>query len=261
MNTVARQHIECFMYWWNKKSLLAKLTLITIVSVALSLVFFRVLGTRIDLFLEGTRYHDDMWTAIGVFCIFPTLLCISKGISEHVKLKNDSIHDHLTKLYNDNYKQEGLRLVYSQARRQNHEGHGEKFAIYVIDVNRLSTINNTYGHFVGSEVIKFIAKKIKEVFSRDTHDIVLRNRKADEYLVLSSTNDPEKLFKEIVQHLKEESLHFTVGDQRIPVSAAVGHAVVEPQKNNPTIEELNIIFEEAFKEADAQMYENKEAGR
>ena len=114
-----------------------------------------------------------------------------------------------------------------------------KFAIVMIDLNDLKTINDTKGHGKGDEAIIAIANSIKETFKNsETYRIG-----GDEFVVvcegedLDNVNSLRKRFKNNVLSKSND------------LSAAVGIAIFDPKLDNN--------FEDTFKRADKKMYQNK----
>jgi two-component system cell cycle response regulator len=71
-------------------------------------------------------------------------------ISEQARmLKELSVRDPLTGLYNRRHFDEHMRLLYEQARR-----HQRPMALAILDLDRFKLINDTYSHATGDEVLK-----------------------------------------------------------------------------------------------------------
>ena len=60
-------------------------------------------------------------------------------------------------------------------------------ALY-IDLNKFKTINDTYGHDIGDEILNFVAQRLRTSVSED--DVVARLG-GDEFLVLAFENDAD----------------------------------------------------------------------
>lgn len=81
----------------------------------------------------------------------------------HQEVKELSIRDHLTNLYNRRYLFDYLDLLKHRA---------DSVSIALIDIDHFKTINDTFSHIVGDEVLKGIATFLT-AFSRGT-DIAAR---------------------------------------------------------------------------------------
>ncbi len=81
---------------------------------------------------------------------------------ENKRLKELSITDDLTGLYNWRCFHERLTIEIARNRRQNHP-----LSLIFLDVDSLKSFNDTYGHPGGNEVLKTIAKSINKSIRRD----------------------------------------------------------------------------------------------
>ena len=123
------------------------------------------------------------------------------------------------------------------------------FAIFIIDVNGLKLINDTYGHELGNELIIKTTQMIAEVFGQeyfyriggDEFAVIKYNATRVECEVLSKT------FMETVENQKG----------KLWASASIGYAIYNSKSDTN--------YESVFNRADEDMYENKvcmkEAGK
>ncbi|MGN0374464.1 MAG: sensor domain-containing diguanylate cyclase, partial [Butyrivibrio sp.] len=132
----------------------------------------------------------------------------------------------------------------------NERMNGQKisFAIFVIDVNGLKTVNDTRGHDYGNKLIIAVAKAAVGVFGEDkTYRIG-----GDEFAVIledADNNICDRLEAEFQESLKSNP-------EGMQVSAAIGYAIYDKTTDS--------TFENVFKRADSNMYNNKlamKAGR
>jgi diguanylate cyclase (GGDEF)-like protein len=92
------------------------------------------------------------------------------GIAKH-RLYEETVYlsryDKLTNVYNRRYFEELFNIVLAKAKRYN-----ESFFVVVFDLNGLKSINDTYGHLAGDELIKSFAShlrskiRISDIFAR-----------------------------------------------------------------------------------------------
>jgi diguanylate cyclase (GGDEF)-like protein len=73
------------------------------------------------------------------------------------KLRDTSLRDAMTGLYNRRFLEEFIDTFMSQAQRKN-----DTYSILMLDVDYFKKVNDTYGHDVGDKVIVEIGKVIKE---------------------------------------------------------------------------------------------------
>lgn len=116
----------------------------------------------------------------------------------------------------------------------------ENCAVFVIDLNGLKYINDTYGHLCGNEAIIKISKMITKVFGyENTYRIG-----GDEFVVVMSM-DKNSDMKQLKEQFKDK---IKTQDGNIYVQAAIGYATGE----------LKESYDEIFKRADQLMYDYKQ---
>lgn len=100
------------------------------------------------------------------------------------------------------------------------ERRGEQVAVYFIDIDKFKTINDTHGHYVGDEVLRAVASRLRKV-TRET-DTVARLA-GDEFIVLqpglAGTIRPEALATRI---RTEFAAPWEIAGLRLTVSACIG---------------------------------------
>ncbi len=157
-------------------------------------------------------------------------------------LRQQAIRDPLTDLYNRRYFNETLAKEVQKADR-----YGKPLAFLMIDVNRFKEINDRYSHQTGDKVLKEVANLLKQNF-RDADTVVRYG--GDEFMVMmpetngGATNTVDRLKEELNRWNRESSL------LDFPLTLAMGTAHWSPDQNRDV--------EEALKEADKEMYEDKE---
>ncbi|MCD6449604.1 MAG: GGDEF domain-containing protein, partial [Thermotogaceae bacterium] len=115
---------------------------------------------------------------------------------------------------------------------------------FFIDINKFKQINDKYGHLIGDEVLKIVAKRLVHIFAED--DIVIRYG-GDEFLVCLKS-DSDFLTEDIKNRIKSSlSQDIVLRDKRIKLSVSVGAFVKKED------EPLNSIIEKV----DKLMYKDK----
>jgi diguanylate cyclase (GGDEF)-like protein/PAS domain S-box-containing protein len=99
----------------------------------------------------------------------------------HNTLKNQSIRDPLTGLFNRRYMDESLRREMFRCRR-----HGASTGIIMIDVDRFKAFNDTYGHEAGDLILKELASFLQR-HTRD-EDILCRYGGEEFILLMPDSN-------------------------------------------------------------------------
>lgn len=154
-------------------------------------------------------------------------------------------HDALTGLPNRALFNDRLEQAISKARR-----HKEKIALFFIDLDHFKEINDTLGHEVGDEVLKFFASRLNA--SVRTEDTIARLGGDEFMVIMENLQNPEAISvvaNKIVSIVKEPIIF---GDQTLNLGTSIGISVY-PQ-NGETSEAL-------IKSADIAMYKAKDEGR
>ncbi|USD67667.1 GGDEF domain-containing protein [Vibrio sp. SCSIO 43136] len=124
------------------------------------------------------------------------------------------------------------------------------FSMLVIDIDYFKKINDTYGHSVGDEVLKQVAKLLAE--SVRVSDSIYRVG-GEEFCALLPYTDG-KLARATAEHVRKEvAFHqFEVDEHQIQLSVSIGIAEYGQD---------GVALEEMFKTADDLLYNAKGAGR
>lgn len=179
-----------------------------------------VMLTRIKL--HGRKVDHVLWRDIS----------IRKDMEQ--KLQYLSYHDQLTGLYNRRFFEEELKRL--DVKRNYPLG------LLMGDVNGLKLINDSFGHAVGDELLKKVAKIIEKSCRSD--DIIARLG-GDEFVVILPKTESEEI-ERIVKRIKDMALNETVGT--IEISISLGY---ETKKDD------NEDVQELFNRAEDRMYKKK----
>ncbi len=157
-----------------------------------------------------------------------------------------AVKDPLTSLYNRRY----FETHYSRLLKKSAES-GEPLSLIVCDIDRFKEVNDTYGHDIGDQVIRDVAKRI----TRNIRQIDLACRYGGEEFVLLMP-ETEAGFAELVcERIRREiETHPVIakgGVAQISVTVSMGVASGEASDTTETL----------FKRADAALYDAKNSGR
>jgi diguanylate cyclase (GGDEF)-like protein len=123
-------------------------------------------------------------------------------------------------------------------------------ALLMTDIDKFKSVNDTYGHDVGDEVIKAVAGVLQS--AKRTTDIVGRLGGEEFAMVLpEATLDNAVLAAERFRQLVANRV-ISAGDQRVPVTISLGVASADEQTSG---------IEEMLKQSDLALYEAKHTGR
>lgn len=152
------------------------------------------------------------------------------------KLKDLSLKDSLTGLYNRTYFEEETSKI--------ELFDYETVAILVGDLDGLKKINDTLGHHIGDKYIKISAEIIRD--SLRDNDIICRIG-GDEFATILY-NVTEEDMKNIVDRIHEKIDSYNEMERIFNISISLGYEVTNKGERN---------FNELFKKADTNMYKDK----
>ncbi len=129
-------------------------------------------------------------------------------------------------------------------------GNGSRYAILFIDLDHFKPVNDRFGHHVGDELLKAVAKRMTHILRED--DLIGRIG-GDEFLVLLNGHAPAEYAATVAQKLiARVSEPFHLGGQTLRIGASVGIALYPEDGTDSQC---------LLEQADAAMYEAKRSGR
>jgi diguanylate cyclase (GGDEF)-like protein len=158
-----------------------------------------------------------------------------------------TVRDPLTRAYNRRYLDAHLRSELAFAARR-----GMPLSLLLIDIDKFKSVNDSYGHAVGDDVLQLVAGCIQRLLR--SYDALCRYG-GEEFLVVArdtSSRNGEILAERIRHHIA--AMTFEVPGGRASVTVSVGMASIAPGT-----EEIDL--ESVFDTVDRALYEAKGAGR
>lgn len=162
------------------------------------------------------------------------------------RLKYETLHDSLTGLPNRALLLQ--RLEQSMGRYQDHPH--DQFAVLFIDLDRFKVINDSVGHLVGDDLLFQVGGRIRACLK--TRDVVARLGGDEFAVLLEGIDHPDKARLIAERIIRELQAPFRLGPKEIFTSASIGIALANPRYRQP---------DELLRDADAAMYNAKDAGR
>ena len=155
----------------------------------------------------------------------------------YYKVKDLSIRDGLTELYNHRHFQEILEEEINRSK---------ELVLIFFDIDHFKYINDTYGHLAGDEVLKYLGKLISRTgiaarYGGEEFAIILPN---------CSIKEGAEIAVRLKDHLKKSEIKFNQIQIKITISIGIAHY--------PTDAETRL---ELIERADKALYKAKETGR
>jgi len=158
------------------------------------------------------------------------------------EMKEKTLTDPLTGLYNRRYFEEFIGKEAERAKR-----YGHPVAFCMMDMNNFKDVNDRYSHMVGDEVLKEISKLLKTNIRES--DVLIRYGGDEFLLVMPETNgESTTVVERISQKLEKWNEVTELIDH--PLGIAIGHSHWLPGEDKSV--------GEALEEADKNMYRDKE---
>lgn len=147
-----------------------------------------------------------------------------------IYLHSQSTTDNLTRLKN-------RRSMHRRFR----SGINAHYTLLYLDINRFKFINDTYGHEIGDQVLKAVARQIELYWKGNSYRIG-----GDEFILIGQ---PEELtLNALIDKLS--SLHFVSEDHQVSLDVSVAIGISCPRDRFMTLQEV-------LNEADQAMYDHK----
>jgi diguanylate cyclase (GGDEF)-like protein/PAS domain S-box-containing protein len=158
------------------------------------------------------------------------------------RLEHQAFHDPLTGIGN----RAQLRKTLDMAWSRRSEG---RLALLFVDLDRFKTINDTYGHEVGDEILLLVTRRLERSVRGGDH---VARFGGDEFVVVCEEVSGRDEALQIASRIRESlSLTYRLSIGEAQVHASVGIAIDEGQA---TVDDL-------LRDADIATYEAKELGR
>lgn len=169
---------------------------------------------------------------------------LKKMNNKFIKL---AVTDDLTNLYNRRYFEEHLEKEISLTYR-----HGDTVSIIIADIDHFKTVNDTYGHSQGDNVLREIATVLKNRIRKT--DIVCRIG-GEEFLIICKRTDKDTATK-IAETLRKtiQELTILIEEKLVGITISLGVATL-------TAENFKDYADKLYHFADVALYYSKENGR
>jgi two-component system, cell cycle response regulator len=177
-------------------------------------------------------------------------VCLENACNRARVLKS-GLSDYLTGWHTRRYLNSRLREELARAQRR-----GSSLACAMIDLDHFKTINDSFGHLAGDEVLREVTARIDALIRAS--DVAVRFG-GDELALLLPETDAEsaRVLVRRIQAAMESPVEFAE-NRSWSVTLSLGVATVQPTRRDVDFKALS---ERLLADADAALYRAKEAGR
>jgi diguanylate cyclase (GGDEF)-like protein len=161
------------------------------------------------------------------------------------QLQHVATHDALTGLPNRVLLNDRLEQTIALAERSR-----QQFAVLMVDLDRLKSINDSLGHEAGDQLLKEVAVRLKSTLRKG--DTLARIGGDEFIIILTGISGPHDVESAISHLLREVSQPFELAAIEIQTSPSVGVSLYPHDGTDP---------QTLTKHADAAMYHAKKTGR
>jgi diguanylate cyclase (GGDEF)-like protein len=165
----------------------------------------------------------------------------------NAQLREYSRRDPLTSAFNRRH----FREVFEQQLREGAE-HGRPLALLMADLDNFKQINDTYGHLVGDDCLRAVARCFNEALQG--HDAVVARFGGEEFVSLLPSLDAQQALQ-VAEVVRQRILDTPVysGRRHVRLSISIGvHTITADRRITP---------EDALRLADEALYRAKNDGR
>ena len=201
-------------------------------------------GHRVPVLIRASPLKDPQGKILGGIELFTDISNIQANTLRVLELEKLALLDNLTQLANRNYIEKELLARFDEQKRFD-----IPFGILFMDIDSFKRVNDTYGHSVGDEVLRFVA----QTFIANSRPFDLYGRwGGEEFLGIIRNITAEALedFGNRLRVLIANSYIIHEG-KKLQVTVSIGATQV---RAHDTVEML-------IKRADALLYQSKQMGR
>lgn len=188
------------------------------------------------------------WRMTGTLSVSSEAFAASE---QHLKWM--ATHDSLTGLANR------WQFIEEKRAYTGSNGSDQKIAVFLLDVDCFKQVNDSYGHRVGDEVLKAIARRLGELADRG----VVARLGGDEFGILLPFTGDEIVLTEFAQRiLYEVQQPIRLANLRLNIGISIGYTVcMEDGDTNPLSIQDGSLVETSFRRADMALSAAKANGR
>lgn len=201
---------------------------------------------QVEVSISGAGFFDQNHTLQGSVITIQDITARKKTEQE---IRHLAYHDMLTGLHNRKsfYMRLEDHILQSQSQEGKRRQINSKWALLFLDLDRFKYVNDTLGHDVGDELLKFVAKRLKICLRKS--DYIFRLGGDEFTIILNGLTDDTDVAK-VAKKLREEVARpYRIAGQEIYITVSIGISVYPVDGQN---------VEALVKNADMAMYAAKD---
>ncbi len=201
-------------------------------------------GHRVPVLIRASPLKDPQGKILGGIELFTDISNIQANTLRVLELEKLALLDNLTQLANRNYIEKELLARFDEQKRFD-----MPFGILFIDIDYFKRVNDTYGHSVGDEVLRFVA----QTFIANSRPFDLYGRWGGEEFLGIIRNITAEALEDLGNRLRVliENSYIIHEGKKLQVTVSIGATQV---RKHDSVEML-------IKRADALLYQSKQMGR
>lgn len=190
--------------------------------------------------------HQQTIRLLSALANFATVAFTNTSLVD--KIREQSIRDSLTWVYNHQYFQNRLDVLLEKAKRDN-----EPLGFFILDIDHFKEFNDTYGHQAGDHVLKETARILNSELRGD--DLIARYG-GEEFVAILPRKDIGESYT-IAERIRKvfENSKFEFEGTKLNITISAGVAALSSAAEGEIDKKSLIRF------ADAALYEAKKKGR
>lgn len=202
-------------------------------------------GHRVPIVVRASAMRDRDGNIIGAIESFSNNTSVIEARSKLREMRRETMVDALTGIGNRKYLEARLNAAIAEFQHS-----GVLGAVLFMDVDNFKQFNDRYGHNLGDQVLRMVAKSIR--YGVRATDTVGRWGGEEFLAILHDVNDlvtlqvPAEKVRNLVQHSRLD-----VNGMHLSVTLSMGGTLLHPDDTPETI----------IERVDRLMYEGKQAGR
>jgi diguanylate cyclase (GGDEF)-like protein/PAS domain S-box-containing protein len=180
----------------------------------------------------------------GDDALLAAIVDVTEQRNTQLDLRKQATHDALTGVFNRRHVEEVLRLEVDRAQR-----HERPLAVAMMDADHFKTINDTYGHQTGDEVLREISGRCQKTLR--SNDILGRYGGEEFVVVFPETSLEEATVVADRLRLAVAESPIRIGEIALDVTVSIGVAGFAAGQD----------IDQLFRRADGALYTAKQGGR